>query len=103
MSYPTKIIMYWDVLPGSEAEYSEFIVNEFIPRLNRLGIGDLEFWYTGYGEHEQIMASGITPTREQMERILSSEEWESLEDRLTDLSVNLRHKMIKADGYKFQI
>ncbi len=90
-------------MPGSEAEYSEFIVNEFIPRLNRLGIGDLEFWYTGFGEHEQIMVSGITPTREQMSRILDSDEWDSLEDRLSDLSVNLHHKVIKADGSKFQI
>lgn len=95
--------MYWDVMPGSEAEYSEFIVNEFIPRLNRLGIGDLEFWYTGYGEHEQIMVSGVTTTREQMDRILDSEEWEALSDRLSDLSVNLSHKIIRADGQKFQI
>lgn len=90
-------------MPGSEAEYSEFIVNEFIPRLNRLGIGDLEFWYTGFGEHEQIMVSGVTPTREQMDRILGSEEWEALTERLGDLSVNLRHKIVRADGQKFQI
>jgi len=103
MSFPTKIIMYWDVMPGSEAEYSEFIVNEFIPRLNRLGIGDLEFWYTGFGEHEQIMVAGITPTKEQMDHITDSEEWEALTDRLSDLSVNLRQKIVKADGLKFQI
>ena len=102
MSFPTKILMSWDVKPGAEAEYSEFVVNEFIPRLNRLGIHNLEFWFTGFGEYEQILVTGITDTRQQMGHIVSSEEWENLINRLSELVINYSRKLIRATG-RFQL
>ena len=94
----TKLIMKWNVSTGSESEYSEYIVNEFIPRIQRMGLRDLQFWYTSYGDCEQIQASGIAQTEEQMRKILMSEEWVQLEQRLDDMVTNLSSKVIKATG-----
>lgn len=95
---PVKLIMTWDVNTGSETEYSEYIVNEFIPRLKRLGLRDVQFWYTSYGECEQILASGASTSEKQMRTILLSEEWAQLQQRLQDMVTDFEQKVVPATG-----
>lgn len=95
---PVKLLLSWDINRNSEAEYYEFVVNEFIPRAKRLGIIDIQFWYTTYGECEQIQASGVAPSLEEMETILDSEEWDDLQTRLTDYVDEYERKVIPAVG-----
>lgn len=97
-----KLIMTWNVSTGSESDYSEFIVNDFIPRIQRLGLRDIQFWYTSYGTCEQILASGTTQSEEQMRSIILSEEWAQLTQRLQDLVADLSSKIVPATG-GFQI
>lgn len=92
----TKLLMRWDIKPEQEAEYSDFVANEFIPRINKLGIVEIQAWYTVYGECEQILVSGVTQTTEQMNYILSSDEWDRLHDRLNDLVNNFDIKIVPA-------
>ena len=98
MSTPVKLLLRWDVQPGAEADYSEFIVNEFIPRMNRLGVSDVQFWYTSFGECEKIQVELLADQQEKMTNILRSDEWSSLNDRLGDLVVNFSQKTIRATG-----
>lgn len=98
----TKLLMRWDIRPEREAEYSDFVANEFIPRINKLGIVEIQAWYTVYGDCEQIMVSGVTQTMEQMRYILDSDEWDRLRDRLDKLVENFNIKVIPA-GPGFQI
>jgi hypothetical protein len=102
MSNPQKLILSWNIRPGAESEYFEFMVTEFIPVIRQLGIGDPQVWYTAYGDCEQIQVSGITETKEHMGSLLHSEEWDVLRDRLDDLVDDLSQRVIKATG-GFQI
>jgi len=95
---PTKILMRWDIKPETESEYFEFLVHEFIPGLNKLGIVEIQVWYTTYGECEQKLASGIAPSAEKMNAVLNSVEWRSLVDKLQDYVDNFSQKMIAATG-----
>ena len=99
---PVKIIMTWNIRDSREAEYSEFVVNELIPRITRLGLADLEFWYTRYGEADQIQASGVARTMDQMQNILGSEEWGSLQDMLSGYVNDYQQKLINSKS-GFQI
>jgi len=49
-----KLILRWDIQPGSESEYFEFMVSEFIPGIRKLGIAEPGVWYTAYGEAEHF-------------------------------------------------
>lgn len=93
---PVKLLMTWDISAGQESEYSEFVVNEFIPRMQRLGMGDIEFWYTRYGECKQIQASGVSSSIEQMNNILKSREWRHLQQRLEGYVDGYDQKLIRA-------
>ncbi|MEJ2751399.1 MAG: hypothetical protein ACK2U5_08810 [Candidatus Promineifilaceae bacterium] len=91
-----KLLMRWNIRPEKESEYFEFLVHEFIPALNRLGVEDILVWYTAYGECEQKLAEGVIPSEEKMREILASEEWIAVTDRLQSYVVDYNLKAIQA-------
>lgn len=92
----TKLLMRWDIRPEKESEYFEFLVHEFIPALNKMGIEDILVWYTAYGDCEQKLAEGTTETLEKMKSILNTEEWIMLIDKLQNYVVDFDLKVIAA-------
>jgi len=56
-----KLLMTWDILPGQAQEYFEFIVREFLPGMQKLGVEPTDAWYTAYGDSPQIMVGGVAP------------------------------------------
>lgn len=99
---PAKLIMQWDIRQETESEYFEFLVHEFIPAMNKMGINDIQVWYTAYGDVEQKMAEGVAASTEEMLRALRSSEWQRLTDKLRGFVDNYRQKVIQASG-GFQI
>lgn len=97
-----KLLMSWDIKTGREQPYFEFIVREFAPGIMRLGLQPTEAWYTVYGEGPQILTGGVTGDMETMNKILASDEWKALRDRLLNYVVNFKHKVVPANG-SFQL
>lgn len=93
---PTKIIMRWNVRPETESEYFEFLVHEFIPGMNRLGIADFQVWYTAYGDCEQKLASGIAPSQEHMDFALKHKDWIDLQEKLRTYVDSFSQKVVPA-------
>lgn len=94
----TKLLMRWDIRAEREAEYSDFVANEFIPRINKLGLVEIQAWYTVYGDCEQILISGVTQTMDQMNYILNTDEWDRLRDRLDELVEDFSVKVVQANA-----
>jgi len=99
---PTKILMSWDIRQETESEYFEYLVHEFIPGLNKLGIIEIQVWYTQYGDCEQKLASGIASTPEKMAAAMQSDQFEDLINKLGTYVTNYDQKVIPATG-GFQI
>jgi hypothetical protein len=93
-----KLLMSWDIKPGRDAEYFEFVVREFVPGLTRLGLQPTEAWFTIYGNCPQVLTAGITEDLDDMERILDSKEWQQLHSHLLDMVVNYQQKIVRATG-----
>jgi len=97
MAMLTKLLMRWNVRKEVEdSEYYEFLVHEFIPGLNNLGIDEIQVWATAYGECEQKMVSGITQSIEQMTSALHSDEWADLSGKLESFVDTYSQKVIPA-------
>ncbi|MCL4487437.1 MAG: hypothetical protein M1132_09650 [Chloroflexi bacterium] len=97
-----KLLMTWDIRPGKESEYFEFVVQEFAPKLVRLGIQPTEAWYTVYGSAPQILTGGVTEDRATLDGILEGEEWKTLHNKLMTYVTNYNYKIVKAAG-NFQL
>lgn len=97
-----KLLMTWDIRPGKESEYFEFVVQEFGPRLVRLGIQMTEAWYTVYGEGPQILAGGVANDRATLINVLEGEEWQALHKKLLEFVTNYSSKIVQHTG-NFQL
>ena len=74
-----KLLMSWDIKPGLEAVYFDFVVNEFASGLVKLGIQPTEAWYTVYGSGPQILTGGVAKDLRTIAEILDSDEWHDLQ------------------------
>jgi hypothetical protein len=91
-----KLIMTWDILPGREQEYFEFVVRDFIPGMQKLGLEVSDAWFTMYGKHPQIMAAAQMSNLASLNRVLASDEWQELTRLLLDYVENFQHKIVSA-------
>lgn len=95
---PIKLLMTWDVVPGREQEYFEFVGRELVPGMQRLGIQPTEAWLTTYGEQPQILTGGVADTLVEMQRALDSDEWAQLRERLMQFVTNFRSRVVEGSG-----
>ncbi|MGQ9628542.1 MAG: hypothetical protein ACUVV0_16755 [Anaerolineae bacterium] len=97
-----KLLMSWDIRPGKEAAYFDFVVREFTPGMMKLGLQPTEAWYTIFGDSPQIVTGGVASDMETVQNILESEEWRLLKEKLLSFVVNYSQKVIPATG-RFQL
>ena len=97
-----KLLMTWDIRPGKESEYFEFVVQEFAPKLVKLGVQPTEAWYTVYGDAPQILTGAVTEDQKTMDAILTGEDWITLRDKLLNYVNNFNYKIVTATG-NFQL
>lgn len=96
-----KLIMNWDIKPGRDQEYFEFIVREWVPATQKLGLQTIGAWYSIYTQdinEPRIMAEAITEDRETMRSILRSPEWRHIQDKLKDFVENYSQKVVFTTG-----
>ncbi len=97
-----KLLMSWDIRPGAESEYFEFIVREFAPGIMKLGVQPTEAWYTVFGEGPQILTGAVAEDLATMKSILASRDWQKLQDKLFEYVTNFNFKIVRATG-RFQL
>jgi hypothetical protein len=97
-----KLIMTWDIAPEREQEYFEFVVREFIPGVQRLGLELRDAWATVYGNRPQILVGAIVPSVSKAKQILDSPEWKNLHTQLQDYVINYSEKIVESHtGFQF--
>ena len=97
-----KLIMNWDIEPAKEQEYFEFVVREFIPGVQQLGFELTDAWATVYGDQPQIMVGAILPGEKNINSVLETSEWQSLNNQLQDFVKNYTYKIVEArSGFQF--
>jgi len=97
-----KLLMSWDIKPGRESEYFEFVVREYAPSMIRLGIPPTEAWYTIYGEGPQMLTGAVADDMETMMGILNGDDWSKLRASLMEFVTNFKQKLVRATG-RFQL
>jgi hypothetical protein len=97
-----KLVLTWDIAADHEQDYFEFVINEFVPGVQRLGLKPAEAWATVFGDYPQIQVGILADDLLQAQRALKSEGWASLTDKLFALVSNFSYKIIPArNGFQF--
>jgi len=95
---PVKILMTWDIAPEHEQEYFEFVIGEFVPGVQRLGLQPAEAWATLYGTYPQIQVVLLAENEPLARRALDSGDWAALQGRLFTYVKNYSEKIVPARG-----
>ena len=91
-----KLLLSWDIKPGRDQEYFEFMVREFAPGLTRLGLTPTEAWLAVYGECPQILMEGVAGNREIIDDMLASDDWSDLHSKLMGYVDNYTQRIVHA-------
>ena len=89
-----KLIFSWNIKSEEEREYFEFIVQEFAPKIMRMGIRLTEAWYTVYGVGPQIIMPGVALDRTALEETMAGDEWQRLTKRLQGFVTDYRCRIL---------
>jgi hypothetical protein len=93
-----KLVMNWDIAPDHEQDYFEFVIGEFIPGVQRLGLKPVEAWATVYGDYPQIQVGILADDLAGARRALKSAGWKALQEKLFALVQNFTYKIVPARG-----
>ena len=93
-SEPVKLLITYNPDPNRQAEYYEYVLGEFIPALQKLGLPMLEAWHTAYGEYPLRLAAFVAPDRGTMDRVLDSAAFQDLEQRLQEFVSDYQRRIV---------
>ena len=67
-----KLLMTWDIKPGRETAYLDFVSQHFTPSLIRLGLELSEVWYTYWGDGPHILVGFISQDMDAIKQVLDN-------------------------------
>jgi hypothetical protein len=89
-----KLVMSWNIKSDEEPAYFEFVVQEFAPRILKLGVRPTEAWYTVYGEGPQIITIGEAADRAALDQALGSADWAELMEKLQAFVTDYKQRIV---------
>ena len=90
----TKIIMTYDIVPETQETYYQFMLGELVPAVQNLGLGMAEAWHTAVGNYPIRLVAFVGETRESVDKVIESEQWEELETRLRQYVTNYKRRVV---------
>ncbi len=99
---------HWDIAPGRQKEYSDFVMTYYNPTLDRVGIRLVGGYYVTIGMGPRIIAVGLAESLRDLEAALASAEYEEITNRLMAFVTHYHSKIliptgrVRMDGYRVQ-
>ena len=90
-----KLLVTYDVPVARQEEYYQFVLGEFVPGVQTLGLHMTEVWHTAYGDYPVRLAGYVAQDYETMVTILNAPAFLGLEDRLKKFVLNYRRRIVQ--------
>jgi hypothetical protein len=94
---PVKMLLTFDPLPGRREEYFHYMLGEFVPALESLGLTMAETWHTAYGDYPLRLTAFVAADASTMDTVIGSDAFAGLEARLQDFVENYHRRVVPAD------
>lgn len=95
-----KFSQYWDVIPGKEEKYDHFIINEFYPAMEDLGIIIGGEWKILIGESPNIFFEGRSEHAERLLTALNSQKFKIMKNELLKIVSNYSSRVLVFHAFK---
>ena len=95
---PVKFNQYYTVIPARIKEYEKFIIKDFIPGLNRLGIQIVAGWSVIIGAYSENLLEGVSNDLDLLEQALKQSKYRELYDNLLSYVKGYKTKILVPSG-----
>jgi len=93
-----KLLMEYDVNQDTVQDYYQFIMGQYVPALQSMGLQMSEAWHTAYGTAPNRLIGFVCGDRQTMNRLLDSDLWLDLNNELEKYVSDLRFKVVPYRG-----
>jgi hypothetical protein len=97
-----KMLLSYDILAETQQEYYQYVLGEFLPRVQTLGLDPAEAWHTAYGDYPIRMIALVAESKDVMKSALTDPQWRVLERKLRRYIVRYQRRIVPyRDGFQF--
>lgn len=90
-----KLMLFYDLSPGSSEAYYEFLMQEMVPAVQDMGLYMFRVFHTVWGDCPLRQAEFVAEDLVTVQAILASEEWQALEQKLMSYATNYHRKLVR--------
>ena len=77
-----KLILFYNIKPDKQDLYFRYMLNSFVPAIQKLGVYMHMAWYVVYGDQPMRKIEFVTESAEVLRELFMSDEWDELENEL---------------------
>ena len=98
MSEQVKLLLAYNIKPGHENAYRRFVLEEFLPKAQELGLTPTDAWHTAYGSYPARLIGFVADDLHSVHRAVESDEWKSMMKRLEGYTGNVSRRVVRFKG-----
>jgi hypothetical protein len=98
MSERVKLLLSYDIRTGRENAYRRFILEEFLPQAQALGLVATDAWHTAYGDYPARLIAFVADDLETVHTARASEPWVAMMKKLAGYTANLHERVVRLQG-----
>jgi hypothetical protein len=89
-----KLLVTYDILDDNQQAYYQYVLGEFLPQVQTMGLVLTEVWHTAYGDYPARLLSFVARDRATLDSILARDDWQQLEDKLRSFVVDYQRRVV---------
>jgi hypothetical protein len=99
---PIKLLIAYDIKPTREEDYYRFMMGEFLPTAQSIGLQMVEAWSTAWGDYPQRLVEMVADSPGTLKQILDSERWGEIEAKLESYVDDYQRQVVPyRSGFQF--
>ena len=97
-----KLLLSYDVKEDSLEGYYQFVMGQYVPAVQSMGMQMSEAWHTAYGDAPNRLIGFVCRSRQTVDEVVNSETWQGLNDRLGEYVTDFSYKVLPyKQGFQF--
>jgi len=91
-----KLLLAYNIKPNFESEYYRYVLSEFLPALQNIGLYMVEGWHTAYGDYPVRLIGFQTNSGEDVRQVLRRAEWKEAKAKLLEYVRDYEERVVTA-------
>ena len=90
-------VMSWNIKAQDNSEYFEFVVQDLLPSLMKIGLRPTQAWFTMWGNGPQIITTleSVDGDLDSLKEALQSDEWRDIRERLMGHVKEFKQRIVR--------